>query len=261
MLHKSHIFTFSLISHFTNLKSYGSSLVLGSFRSTSVIKTHNKAQVNFVIAALDASRSVYFVLWLTDGGNVCDHEVASLWHDGLQTHTLQAGGQLLPLVVQQGGQLLEVALWTPKHLVLSLKALSHCLLLNTRGEGCTQSLYTQHPLNTLHKFCIVPGELGGGFFRVQVLWVSNPWGEGVIASNHESSRLRPSAPSCCAWRGHVTQPHSLIHTDSFKEVDSYPVDVWRFVSLVFSMNCGLSFPVVILLVVLVLYRERSCSSL
>ncbi len=65
---------------------------------------------------------------LTNGGDVGDHEVASLWHDGLQAHTLQTRGQLLPLVVQHRRQLLEVALWSPKKLVFSLKPLSYCLL-------------------------------------------------------------------------------------------------------------------------------------
>ena len=69
------------------------------------------------------------LLWLTDRGDVCDHKIASLRHDGLQTNTLQTRGQFLPLVVQQSRQLLEVALWRPKHLVLSLKPLSYCLLL------------------------------------------------------------------------------------------------------------------------------------
>lgn len=66
---------------------------------------------------------------LTDRGDVCDHKIASLWHDGLQAHTLQTRGQLLSLVVQHRRQLLEVALWSPEQLVFSLKSLSDCLLL------------------------------------------------------------------------------------------------------------------------------------
>lgn len=66
---------------------------------------------------------------LTDRGDVCHHVIASLWHDGLQTHTLQARGQLRSLLVQQCRQLLEVTLWGPKQLVFSLKSTSDCLLL------------------------------------------------------------------------------------------------------------------------------------
>ena len=67
-------------------------------------------------------------LSLTDRGDVCDHKVSSLWYDGLQTYALQTGGQLPPLVLQSCRQLLQVALWSPQQLVLSLKSLSHCLL-------------------------------------------------------------------------------------------------------------------------------------
>lgn len=68
---------------------------------------------------------------LTDRGDVCNHKIASLWHDRLQTHTLQTRSQLLPLEMQHRGKLLEVALWSPKQLVFSLKSLSHRLLLKT----------------------------------------------------------------------------------------------------------------------------------
>lgn len=71
---------------------------------------------------------------LTNRGEVCCHEISSLWHDGLQTHTLQQRGQFVLLVVQHGRQLLEVALWSPKHLILSLKPTSHSFLLKFRMQ-------------------------------------------------------------------------------------------------------------------------------
>lgn len=71
---------------------------------------------------------------LTDRGDVRYHKIAPLWHDRLQTHTLQTQGQLLPLEVQHCGQLLEVAFWSPKRLVFSLKSVSYRLLLKT-GMG------------------------------------------------------------------------------------------------------------------------------
>lgn len=73
-------------------------------------------------------------LSLTDGGEVCCHKISSLWHDGLQTHTLQQRGQFVLLVMQHGWQLLEVALWSPKHLVLSLKPSSYSFLLKFRMQ-------------------------------------------------------------------------------------------------------------------------------
>lgn len=70
---------------------------------------------------------------LTDRRDVRGHEIASLGHDGLQTHALQTRGQLLPLVMQHRGQLLEVTLRSPKQLVLSLKSLRYCLLFKRQA--------------------------------------------------------------------------------------------------------------------------------
>lgn len=72
---------------------------------------------------------------LTNRGDVCNHKIASLWHNRLQTHTLQTRGQLLPLDVQHRGQLLEVAFWTPKQLVFSLECTSNRLLLMTGDQN------------------------------------------------------------------------------------------------------------------------------
>lgn len=73
-------------------------------------------------------------LSLTDGGEVCRHKISSLWHDGLQTHTLQQRGQFVLLVTQHVWQLLEVALRSPKHLVLSLKPSSYSFLFKFRMQ-------------------------------------------------------------------------------------------------------------------------------
>ena len=113
--------------------------MLSSLKSTSV----KKKEVNLNQAALMKEEtlnvtSVEAVLDvcppLTDGGDVCDHEVPALRHDGLQTHALQAGGQLPPAVVQHGRQLLEVTLRRAKQLVLPLKSTSYCLLEKKRAE-------------------------------------------------------------------------------------------------------------------------------
>ena len=71
---------------------------------------------------------------LTDRGDVSNHEVSSLGHDGLQAHTLQTGGEFGALVLHRGRQLLEVALRSPIHLVFSLKSTSDCLLMRTGME-------------------------------------------------------------------------------------------------------------------------------
>ena len=65
---------------------------------------------------------------LTDRGDVCNHEIPSLWKDGLQPHALQTRGQLPALVVQPIWQLLKVAFGGPKLLILPLETLCYCLL-------------------------------------------------------------------------------------------------------------------------------------
>lgn len=84
---------------------------------------------------------------LTHGGNICDHEIASLWHDGLQTDALQTRGQLLPLVVQHGRKLLEVALWSTTQLVLCLKSMSYGLLLTIKTQEDTGVPVMQQEFN------------------------------------------------------------------------------------------------------------------
>lgn len=68
---------------------------------------------------------------LTDTGDVCHQKVASLWHYGLKPCSPQTRGQLVPFLLQNCGQLLEVALLTSEQLVFSLKALSYSFLLDT----------------------------------------------------------------------------------------------------------------------------------
>lgn len=98
---------------------------------------------------------IYFKWWwtqiflfpLTERWEIRSHEVASFWHDGLQTHTRQTWGQLVPLVMQHRGKLLEVALRRTEQLILSLKALSHCFLLKAGAGGTNEGeIHTGHDL-------------------------------------------------------------------------------------------------------------------
>lgn len=65
---------------------------------------------------------------LTDTGNVCHQIVASLRDNWLKTCSPQTARQPVSFLYQNGRELLEVALWASKQLILSLEALRHSFL-------------------------------------------------------------------------------------------------------------------------------------